>query len=189
MAFYCAIARNKFPENQICNSVGPCSRHRNDILQKLIRIRSRSAKETCNISGNDSPANFSIYPTICKFSALPVNSAHSTRLRHTQGTSAGTQLNTRDLRRNSGECDQRAPNPPEFAQPRLSRVKGRSSPARGYKFGCVCSYMVGVISHQRNDWPYRNKTHPNLYPLTGDDRPLTLLKQGCANSGGFGALM
>ena len=31
---------------------------------------------------------------------------------------------------------------PEFAQPRLSRVKARSSPARGYKFGCVCSYMA-----------------------------------------------
>ena len=38
---------------------------------------------------------------------------------------------------------QRVPNPPEFAQPRLSRVKARSSPARGYKFGCVCSYMAG----------------------------------------------
>ena len=38
---------------------------------------------------------------------------------------------------------QRAPNPPEFAQPRLSRVKRLSSPARGYKFGCVCSYMAG----------------------------------------------
>ena len=37
---------------------------------------------------------------------------------------------------------QRAPNPPEFAQPRLSRVKRQSSPARGYKFGCVCSYMA-----------------------------------------------
>ena len=81
---------------------------------------------------------------------------------------------------------QRAPNPPEFAQPRLSRsadckrsrrngatsksvknrqrvsksfstfsrgtifpaplgvsrVKARSSPARGYKFRCVCSYMA-----------------------------------------------
>ena len=36
---------------------------------------------------------------------------------------------------------QRAPNPP--AQPRLSRVKRRSSPARGYKFGCVCSCMAG----------------------------------------------
>ena len=35
--------------------------------------------------------------------------------------------------------------------------KGRSSPARGYKSGCVCSYMAGVISHQRSDWPYRNK--------------------------------
>ena len=39
--------------------------------------------------------------------------------------------------------NQRAPNPPESAQPRLSRVKRRSSPARGYKFGCVCSYMAG----------------------------------------------
>ena len=39
--------------------------------------------------------------------------------------------------------NQRAPNPPEFAQPRLSRVKARSSPTRGHKFGCVCSYMAG----------------------------------------------
>ena len=31
----------------------------------------------------------------------------------------------------------------EFAQPRLSRDKARSSPARGYKFGCVCSYIAG----------------------------------------------
>ena len=29
--------------------------------------------------------------------------------------------------------------PTRIAQPRLSRVRGRSSPARGYKFGCVCS--------------------------------------------------
>ena len=39
-----------------------------------------------------------------------------------------------------GRKSQRAPNPPEFAQPRLSRVQARSSLARGYKFGCVCSY-------------------------------------------------
>ena len=31
----------------------------------------------------------------------------------------------------------------KFAQPRSSRVKARSSPARGCKFGCVCSYMAG----------------------------------------------
>ena len=31
-------------------------------------------------------------------------------------------------------------------------------------------------------------THPNLYPLAGDDRALTLLKRSCASSGGFGAL-
>ena len=47
------------------------------------------------------------------------------------------------LRRSKFTIDQRAPNSPEFAQPRLSRVKARSSPARGYKFGCVCSYMAG----------------------------------------------
>ena len=38
---------------------------------------------------------------------------------------------------------QRAPNPPEFAQPGLIRVKVQSSAARGYKFGCVCSYTAG----------------------------------------------
>ena len=33
-------------------------------------------------------------------------------------------------------------------------------------------------------------TRPNLYPLGGDDRDLTLLKRGCANLGrGFGALV
>ena len=31
----------------------------------------------------------------------------------------------------------------EFKQPHLSRVERQSSPARGYKFGCVCSYMAG----------------------------------------------
>ena len=65
---------------------------------------------------------------------------------------------------------QRAPNPPEFAQPRLSRVTGRSFPARGYEFWCVFSYMAGVISHLRNDWPYRNK-YTQICTLSLDDRP------------------
>ena len=82
---------------------------------------------------------------------------------------------------------QRTPNPPKFAQPSLSRAKGRSSPARAYKFGCVCSYMAGVILHQRSDWPYRNK-HTQICTLSlGLTALLTLLKRGCANSGGFGA--
>ena len=38
----------------------------------------------------------------------------------------------------------------KFAQPRLSRVKGRSSPARGYKFGCVCSYAEFQGSELKN---------------------------------------
>ena len=54
---------------------------------------------------------------------------------------------------------QRAPNPPELAQPRLSRVKRRSSPARRYKFVCVCSYRAGdedagvVTGHVRTNTP------------------------------------
>ena len=41
-----------------------------------------------------------------------------------------------------GREGQRAPNPPKFAHPRLSRVKGRSSPARGYKIW-VCLFLYG----------------------------------------------
>ena len=67
-------------------------------------------------------------------------------------------------------------NPPEFAQSRLSRAKGRSSPARGYKFGCGCSYMAGVISHQRSDWPYRNK-HTQICTLSLGMTALYMSKQ------------
>ena len=66
----------------------------------------------------------------------------------------------------------------EFAQPRLSRVKQRSSPTRGYKFGCVCSYMAG----HEDAGVVTGHIGTNLYPLAGDDRRLTLLKRGCANS-------
>ena len=81
---------------------------------------------------------------------------------------------------------QRAPNKPEFPQLRLSGVKGRSSPARGYKFGCVCSYMATHFPSILMTGHIGTNT-PNSYPLAGDDRPLTLLKRGCANSDGFGA--
>ena len=74
---------------------------------------------------------------------------------------------------------QRAPNPPEFAQPRLSRAKRRSYPARGYKYGCVCSYMAGTTQVCRYKfgcvWSVSFRPH------------FALLKRGCANSGGFGA--
>ena len=36
---------------------------------------------------------------------------------------------------------------------------------------------AGVVTGQKE------QTHPNLCPLTGDDRALTLLKRACANSG------
>ena len=68
----------------------------------------------------------------------------------------------------------------------MSRVKAPSSPARGYRFGCVWSYMVshedaGVVTG------LIGTNTPKFVPLAGDDRALTLLKRGSANSGGFGA--
>ena len=78
----------------------------------------------------------------------------------------------------------------EFAQTRLSRVNltKRGHPQRwGYKLGCVCSYMAGHDPGILMTGHFRNKGTQNLYRLAGDDRALPLLKQGCANSGGFGA--
>ena len=77
--------------------------------------------------------------------------------------------------------DQRVSNPPDFAQPRLSRVKARSSPARGYKFGCVCSYMAGHYPGILMTGHIGTNT-PKFVPLAGDDCALTLLKRGCASS-------
>ena len=70
----------------------------------------------------------------------------------------------------------------EFAQPRLSRVQARSSPARGYNWSCVCSYMAGHYPGILMTGHIGTNTRPNLDPLAGDDRTLTLLKRGCANS-------
>ena len=70
---------------------------------------------------------------------------------------------------------QRAPNPPKFAQPRLSRAKWHRS-----KHTQICS-LTWV-------WPSpKTQTHPKLYLVAGDERSLDLLKQECANLGGFGA--
>ena len=72
----------------------------------------------------------------------------------------------------------------EFAQPRLSRVKRRSSPARGYKFGCVCSYMAGRDPGILMTDHIGTNTPKSVPPRWG--RPpfesMTLLKRGCANS-------
>ena len=62
---------------------------------------------------------------------------------------------------------QRAPNPPEVAQPRSSRSKARSSAARGYKFGCVCSHMAGHEDAGVSDQPYRNKHTQICTPSLG----------------------
>ena len=57
-----------------------------------------------------------------------------------KGTIQGEIIYAPSLPRFLAKPCQRAPTPP---QPRLSRVKAWSSPARGYKFGCVCFYMAG----------------------------------------------
>ena len=65
--------------------------------------------------------------------------------------------------------------------------QGAVIPSEGVKFGCVCSYRPGHEDAWIMTGPKGTTTHPNLYPLAGDDGPLTPLKRGCANSGGFGA--
>ena len=68
-------------------------------------------------------------------------------------------------------------------RPRLSRVKGRSSPARGYTFGRVCSYMAGhedagvVTSHVGTNAP---KFAPPRWGRPGFDPAQTgLCEFGC----------
>ena len=76
------------------------------------------------------------------------------------------------------------------AQPRLSRVKGRSSPARGYKFGCVCSYMAGVM-RMPGSWhrPGHTGTNtPKFAPPRWGRPPFDPTQTGLCRFGcGFGA--
>ena len=76
--------------------------------------------------------------------------------------------------------------PIRIAQPHLSRVRARSSPATGYKFGCVCSYMAGHLPRILMTGHIGTKTPKFVPPRWGRPR-FDLLKRGCANSGGFGA--
>ena len=52
---------------------------------------------------------------------------------------------------------------------------------------CVCVLIWPVSSHTNVLTGHTGTNTPKFVPLAGDDRPLTLLKRGCANSGGFGA--
>ena len=88
----------------------------------------------------------------------------------------GTQSEVIDNLHHCRLIIQRAPNTPEFAQPRLSRVKGRSSLARGYKFGCVCSYMAGHYPGILMTGHIGTNTPKFVTPRRGR-RPLTLLNQ------------
>ena len=75
----------------------------------------------------------------------------------------------------------------KFAQPRLSRVKGRSSPARGYKFGCVCSYMA---SHEnaRVMTGHIGTNTPKFVPPRWGRPPFNPTQAGLSKFGcGFGA--
>ena len=59
---YCRLhGQINSPESQICNSVGPCSKHRNYILREFIRIGGRSAKEHVIFLEMNSPTHFSVY--------------------------------------------------------------------------------------------------------------------------------
>ena len=77
---------------------------------------------------------------------------------------------------------QRAPNPPEFAQPRLSRVQGRSSPARGYKFGCVCSYMA-CLTQTWDDTGHVGTNTPKFVPSRWGWPPLDPTQMGLCKFG------
>ena len=68
-----------------------------------------------------------------------------------------------------------APNPPEFAQPRLSGAKRHRSNTPKF-----------VASHLGNTSHIGTNT-PKFVPSCWGWPPFDLLKQGCANSGGFGA--
>ena len=46
----------------------------------------------------------------------------------------------------SAATPQRAPSPSKSAQPNLKRSKPQSSPAKGYKFRCVCSVRLVHVS-------------------------------------------
>ena len=70
---------------------------------------------------------------------------------------------------------QRAPNPPEFTQPRLSRSNSGHPLREGTNLGVFLPIWVVL--------PRRDATNLGVFDL----RHFALLKRGCANSGGFGA--
>ena len=83
--------------------------------------------------------------------------------------------------------NQRAPNP----QPNLhSSVWVGSNGGRPQRGGTHLGVFVPIwpVITKASSWPaIQEQMHPNLYPLAGGDCRLTLLKWGCADSGGFGA--
>ena len=72
---------------------------------------------------------------------------------------------------------QRAPSPPEFAQPGLSRSNGSHDQREGTSLGVFAPILLVL--------PRREAT--NLCVCVFDLRHFDLLKRGCANSGGLGA--
>ena len=70
---------------------------------------------------------------------------------------------------------QRAPNPPEFAQPRLSRSNGGHPQREGTNLGVFVPIWLVL--------PRCDATNLGVFDL----HHFALLKWGCANSGGFGA--
>ena len=74
-----------------------------------------------------------------------------------------------------GGVNQRSPNPPEFAQPRLSRSDGGDPQREGTILGVFVPIWLVV--------PRCEATSLGVFDLCH----FALLKRGCPNSGGFGA--
>ena len=80
---------------------------------------------------------------------------------------------------------QQAPNPPEFAQPGLSRSKGQSFPTKGYQFGCVCFCMAGLARCEGKNLGVFDLCHYDV--LGWGCASSGVLGGGCASSGVLGA--
>ena len=121
----------------------------------------KTSPRTAPLQNGNFAQNFALQKPIAKLSAL-------VKEIHDAVTSVGTQ---------------KSPRTPNLSKicPDLSALR---VPSGGLEF--VVKRRQN-LSEKCDDTGHRGtNTRPNLYPLAGD-RPLTLLKQGCANSGGFGA--
>ena len=105
------------------------------------------------------------------WSAFPGNEAH-----HFFGPVGTKKFTLRKLMRFSVQW---SPNPPEFAQPRLSRAQtnGHLPSERVQIWGCVCSYMAGIMQ------VWGCKFWVCLICVISTLQNFALLERGCARFG------